>query len=211
MARRFRRTRRGITAGFEPQEAELVAGLLEDVARLLAGPAGAADAPGQDAPLDPAATGEEATLAALARQLDGGPVEAPHDPALARLLPTASDDDDAAAEFRRFAQEGLADRKRSTLLTAAATLRRPAPLLLTDDEARAWLTALTDLRLVLAQRLGLETDDDAALVAMRAAEADEDDPASWTANIYDFLTWLQEGLADVLLGDLPDAGGPPRR
>jgi len=208
MARRFRRTRRGITAGFEPQEAELVAGLLEDVAGLLAGPAGGADAP---SPAGGDAAGED-QLAALERQLGGGAVEVPGDPALARLLPSAShDDDEAAAEFRRFTQEGLADRKRSVLLTTVATLRRPPPLLLTDDEARAWVTALTDLRLVLAQRLGLETDDDAALVALRAAEADEDDPASWTASIYDFLTWLQEGLADVLLRDLPAGGGPPRR
>ncbi|MEJ5869299.1 DUF2017 domain-containing protein [Pseudokineococcus sp. 5B2Z-1] len=204
MARRFRRTRKGITAGFEPQEAELVAGLLEDVARLLDGAAGETGA-------EAAREGED-PLDALARQLDAAPADAPEDPALARLLPTASrDDDEAAADFRRFTQEGLADRKRAALLTTAATLRRPPPLLLTDDEARAWVTALTDLRLVLAQRLGLETDDDAALVALRAAEADEDDPTSWTASIYDFLTWLQEGLAEVLLRDLPAAGGPPRR
>ena len=208
MARRFRRTRRGITAGFEPQEAELVAGLLEDVAGLLAGPAGATGGP---SPVEDDA-GEEDQLAALARQLGGEPVAAPEDPALARLLPPASrDDDEAAAEFRRFTQEGLADRKRALLLSTAATLRRPGPLLLTDDEARGWATALTDLRLVLAQRLGLQTDDDAALVSLRAAEADEDDPASWTASIYDFLTWLQEGLADVLLRDLPRGGGPPLR
>ncbi|MEJ5915202.1 DUF2017 domain-containing protein [Pseudokineococcus sp. 1T1Z-3] len=203
MARRFRRTRRGITAGFDPPEVELLAGLLDQVATMLRS---------QEAEASAGAGEDDDPLAALARQLDGPAATAPQDPALARLLPPASrDDDEAAADFRRFAQEGLAARKRAALEQAAATLRRPSPLLLDDDEARAWVTALTDVRLVLAQRLGVETDEDAAQVSQRAAEADPQDPSSWDAALYDFLTWLQEGLADVLLGDLPAGGGRPRR
>ncbi|MEJ5945250.1 DUF2017 domain-containing protein [Pseudokineococcus basanitobsidens] len=207
MARRFRRTRRGITAGLEPEEAGLLADLLAEVAQMLRSQE-AATGPSDEVASD----AEEDPLAALARDLEGGDGRVPDDPALARLLPPGSrDDDEAAADFRRFAQRGIAARKRSALERAVATLRRPAPLLLDDDEARAWLTALTDVRLVLAQRLGLETDDDAALVALRAAQAAEDDPAAHAAALYDFLTWLQEGLADVLLRDLPAGGGPARR
>ncbi|ROP45989.1 DUF2017 domain-containing protein [Pseudokineococcus lusitanus] len=200
MARRFRRTRRGVTAGLEPGEVELLVGLFEDVAGMLDEAAGAGpDAADGAVPADP--------LAALERQLTAEPPGPPQDPAVARLLPPAStDDDEAASDFRRFTQEGLAARKQQGLRRAAATLRRPAPLLLDDHEAQAWVRALTDVRLVLAARLGLETDDDAALVALRAEEADADDPVAWTAGVYDFLTWMQEGLTDVLLDALPAEG-----
>ena len=41
-----------------------------------------------------------------------GPTSAPEDPVLARLFPTAyPDDEEAAAEFRRFTEGGLRDGK----------------------------------------------------------------------------------------------------
>src|SRR6185436_8177852 len=86
----------------------------------------------------------------------------PADPAVARLLPDTSHDDPEIAEgFRRLTQDDLRERKRSALAVAAAALRRPAPVVLSDGEAQALLKGLTDVRPVLAERLGLRTDEDA--------------------------------------------------
>ena len=107
----------------------------------------------------------------------GGPRrEAPADPAVARLLPDASRDDPELAEsFRRLTEEDLRERKRDALGLAAAALRRAAPVVLGRREAQALLKGLTDVRLVLAERLGIATDEDAeflhAAVAAAAARA----------------------------------------
>jgi hypothetical protein len=86
------------------------------------------------------------------------------DPALARLFPNAYPDDErAAAEFRQYTREGLVERKTANSgLIAAALMASPDDDRLTveKDDAERWLPALTDLRLVLAERLGIHTDDD---------------------------------------------------
>lgn len=131
----------------------------------------------------------------------GGPADgAPEDPAIARLLPDANPDDpQAAAEFRRLTEHGLRARKRSTLARARQALDRDPPVILDQAEAQAVLKGLTDVRLVLAERLGLRTDEDADLlhVALRQA-TDADDPWTIMAAIYDTLTWWQESLVSAL-------------
>ncbi|MES1212605.1 MAG: DUF2017 family protein [Leifsonia sp.] len=86
------------------------------------------------------------------------------DPALARLFPNAyPDDDEAAAEFRRYTRDGLVERKAANSgLIAAALTAAPddGRLTVLRDDAEQWLPALTDLRLVLAERLGIRRDDD---------------------------------------------------
>ena len=53
----------------------------------------------------------------------------PADPALARLLPSAHrDDDEVAAEFRRYTEQGLRARKRAGLELARQTLGRDGAL-----------------------------------------------------------------------------------
>lgn len=189
MARKFGRTRHGIEARLEDPERDLLAQLFADVEEMLHDPA-ASDA-------DP--------LAAMVGISENA--VRPEDPALLRLLPDASrEDDEIAGEFRRFTERGLRARKRQALATARATLERPGPLRLSEAEAEAWLTSLTDVRLVLAERLGLRTDEDAeALHAVLLAGA-EDDPRAWLAAVYDFLTWLQETLVTVLAESLPSEG-----
>lgn len=77
---------------------------------------------------------------------------------------------------------------------------RPDDVVLDDAEATAWMTALNDVRLVVAERLGLRTDDDAARIAAiaarppRPATTEAEATQAWLASIYDFLTWLQETL-----------------
>jgi hypothetical protein len=186
VARRFRRTRRGITVGLDDGEVDLLVRLFDDVAEMLAPVVGDDE--------DPLV--EMVGISSEART--------PDDPALARLLPDASRDDaEAAAEFRRFTERGLRTRKHDALRTASASLGRGSPAVLSDAEATAWLTSLTDVRLVLAERLGLRTDSDAEALYLELEGLDVDDPRAWLGAVYDFLTWLQEGLAEVLLAGLP--------
>ena len=55
------------------------------------------------------------------------------------------------------------------------------------------------MRLLLGERLGLRTDDDADELAQRLDDADQDDPAMLLAAYYDFMTWLQESLTQSLM------------
>jgi hypothetical protein len=133
----------------------------------------------------------------------GGPPERSEpfdDPALARLLPDGSrEDPEVAAEFRRLTERGLRGRKRDGARLAASALGRPEPVLLDADEAQALLKSLTDVRLVLAERLGLRTDEDATLLHERLiAAAGPDEPWAAAAAIYDVLTWWQESLVGAL-------------
>jgi len=181
---------------------------------------------------DPAAPSDDDPLAELVGI--GTAVRPPDDPALARLLPDAhKDDPQASAEFRRYTESGLRARKRQGLELALRTLDRGALLRLNDAEAGAWLIALTDVRLVLAERIGLRTDDDHAVleqVVAQLAEAepparsggtgsaeddedDEDDEGfaagerlAMTLALYDFLAWLQETLVEAMAATLPDRG-----
>ncbi len=121
------------------------------------------------------------------------------DPAIGRLLPDGHHDDPlAAAEFRRFSADGVRLGKISRLHGAIEALRPDgAPLRLAEPEAVAVLVGLTDVRLVLAERLGLRTEEDAAELE-RAIEAGEAADAAPLILTYDFLTWLQETLASAL-------------
>ena len=124
---------------------------------------------------------------------------AERDPALARLLPTANrTDDEAAAEFRRLTETGLRQRKAAALATAARLLRDEDKLRLDAAEAGTVLTALTDVRLVLGERMGVRTDEDVEVLEAAARDLDPDDPLGYALAVYDFLTWLQETLAHAL-------------
>lgn len=150
------------------------------------------------------------------------------DPAVARLLPSARpDDEEAAAEFRRLTEPGLRQRKRAVLGECVRLfnhwLAEPSgEQLLTQAQAVALLTALTDVRLVLAQRLGVTTDEDAEhlhdlLAGIGDDDTDLDDfddterERLWAARVYEFLAWLQESLVGVLIADLPADGDRRRR
>lgn len=137
-----------------------------------------------------------------------GPTTEPDDPVLARLFPTAyRGDDDAAAEFRRFTEGGLRDGKARAAATVIDTLEEaglpaePGPEELTIDveldpaAAEVWLRALTDLRLALATRLGVEEGDEERWYSLP-----EEDPRSQAHHIYEWLGYLQETLVRAVGG-----------
>ena len=199
MARAFKRKGELYVAKMDEMERSVVAGLMDQTRHLLAPP-------------ERVSTGDpfEDLVAGLGESMtaeDGVP-ETPdepehRDPALDRLLPTAHrGDDQIAAEFRRLTEHDLRDRKATNIATAVTALRRATGdrLALTRAAAEATVIALTDTRLLLGERLGLRTDEDAATLEERLAGLDEDDPAIYAVSYYDFLTWLQESLTSALMG-----------
>ena len=140
--------------------------------------------------LGPPRTLPEDPLEALAASLDEKP-ERPSDPVRARLLPDAVlDDPEAAAEFRRFSETTLADRKRADAAALRAAL--DAPTVVDDQGARRLLGALNDLRLMLGTRLSVTESG-----VLGGAE----DLQSYAT--YQLLTMLQSDLVDELSGDAP--------
>ncbi len=182
MVATFRRARKGdLSATFGPDEHRVFRHLFLEMLQLVGDesdePDGAEDDP-------------------LARALGiGTATETPEDPALARLFPDGySDDPEAAADFRRYTEPGLRSAKRSGLETALATLgEEPGKVVLSPEQAEAWLGALNDTRLVLGSRLGV-TEDLEELVGSLA----DDDPRLGLLWVYDRLTYLQETLVQAL-------------
>jgi len=87
----------------------------------------------------------------------------PSDPALARLVPDpVHGDPEAAAELRLLTEASVLSHKRKNAVSLGAVLgeARDSPAALGPDAELAMLKTLTDLRLVLAARLGIEHDGD---------------------------------------------------
>ena len=127
------------------------------------------------------------------------------DPALDRLLPDAHRGDDAvAAEFRRLTEEGLRQRKSANLDVAMERLAAAAndEVALDESQAPAFLMALTDVRLLLGERMGMRTEEDAERLHAAMEVIDDDDPLGYAMAWYDFLTWLQETLTQALMDDV---------
>ena len=136
-----------------------------------------------------------------------GPTNAPEDPVLARLFPTAyADDEEAASEFRRFTEGSLRDGKSRAAETIIDGLQEAGlPSELTEDglhfdveldeaTAETWLRSFTDLRLALATRLGVEEGDEERWYALP-----DDDPEAQAHDIYEWVGYLQETLVQALI------------
>ena len=200
MARAFRRKGDRFVAKFDAMERRVVADLMEQTREIVA-PLDTPPPPSTGDAFDDIVAGLGVSVAAEEQE----PLEDPadRDPALDRLLPTAHrGDEEVAAEFRRLTEHDLRNRKATNLATAIDALRGGSGdrLELTREQAQAVLVALTDTRLVLGERLGLRTDEDALVLDERIATLDADDPAVYAASFYDFLTWMQESLTTAMLG-----------
>lgn len=97
-------------------------------------------------------------LADLATQLTTMLDEAPDDPALARLFPTAYlEDPFRDAEYQVIAGDELRDSRRSALATLRSTADAET---LTEEQVIEWMQAINALRLVIGTRLDVGEDDD---------------------------------------------------
>lgn len=135
-----------------------------------------------------------------------GPTTAPEDPVLARLFPTAyADDEEAAAEFRRFTEGTLREGKAKAAGTIIDTLEDAGlPDELREDgltidvemdepTAQTWMRSFADIRLALATRLGVEEGDEEYWYSLP-----DDDPRAQAHDIYEWVGWLQETLVGAL-------------
>ncbi|MDE9367829.1 DUF2017 domain-containing protein [Luteipulveratus sp. YIM 133132] len=204
MATAFRRKGSRVVGRMDVHERELVVSLLQQTRELLGGD-------------DHAGTGDP--LQDLLGSLGAEPLDpeevAGRDPALQRLLPPASRDDERmAADFRAMTEGHLRQQKTATLATAIVALggdpgaapgadledRRGDTVELDLGQAQSLMRALTDVRLVLAERLELRTDEDSEqLHAMLEDAEDIEDPRMLLAAYYDFLTWLQESVTLAIM------------
>ena len=162
---------------------------------------GVTDASSDDAELEP--------LDVLSRAAQ--PQPAPTDPALRRLLPDASrEDPQVAAEFRRLTDADLRGTKTDQLRRLRAVVADATPdLVVVPSEAARVAAALTDLRLVTAERLGVRTDEDAGGLydlVLEGDPSDEESPAEaarrFLATVHVVLSMLQESLVDLMLARL---------
>jgi hypothetical protein len=121
------------------------------------------------------------------------------DPAVTRLLPDAYPDDEAASrEFRRLTGGELLERRGQDAATVLRTLGidgadldptsdpdATIAVALGEGEALAWMRTLSAVRLVLATRLGIQTEDD----------HQPDDPRF---GVYDWIGYRLDGLMTAL-------------
>jgi hypothetical protein len=182
----FRSTRAGVQVNLDEQEREVLVHLLGQLDELLDDDSGGGEGAADEDPL--------AAMVGMGDP-DADPPQTPEDPAVARLLPEGNrDDPEASAEYRRLTEYGLRARKRSGARLAAEALSRDEPVVLAQEEALALMKSMTDVRLVLGERLGLRTDEDATRLHDRLWSGDGDESFLATASVYELLTSWQEHL-----------------
>lgn len=171
---------------------------------------------------------DPSTFAHFSAELAGldtpGEVLPPQDPALRRLLPDGSADPEEASQLRRLSESSLRASKAADLRLARMALES-SPVALSEEQAPAFGRALNDVRLVLSVRLGIESQEDADALhdrVTRSRGSRKDAHASdsgqgpssrsgtddFMAEIYTFITWLQESLFQAMVDFLPEDTGP---
>lgn len=150
---------------------------------------------------------EARILVSLADQLQALLAEALESPidddsAVRRLLPDAyRHEPELADEWRRLSRRGLVDRKIGFARTLSRALAPVAnddlshSVSISTDAALDWVRGIGDLRLVIADRMGIIVDGD---------EGTFGEPG--LRDVYEWLAWMQDGLVQVI-----EASEPPTR
>ncbi|CAM3163123.1 DUF2017 domain-containing protein [Prescottella defluvii] len=140
-------------------------------------------------------------LAALTG-LRTGNSETPSDEVLARLLPDFQrvdpdrpedpERDNVNSALRSLHEPEIIDEK----IAAGSVVLKTVPaeggrIVITPEQADAWLAALNDVRLALGTNLGIDADT--------PDELEEDDPRAPHLDVYHWLTWMQDSLVQALL------------
>jgi Domain of unknown function (DUF2017) len=199
----FRSTRDGgVTVRLSGGEATLLRTLVVPVMELLKDP-GRPSAPSassaSSASSDAATLDESADVFAdLEKQFsspDEPDPELPADPVVARLLPDAyQDDPEKAGEFRKYTESSLREAKKYFAQTLLETLPpEGGKVRLTGDQARDWLRALNDIRLMFGVRLEVTEEFEEQLAAL-----DPKDPRLAAFEVYGWLGMVQESLVHAL-------------
>lgn len=177
----FRRSFGKLSGQFDAAEAALIADLVDQLRELLARRR-------NDAPSDP--------LVELTG-IRSGPAQAPEDQALQRLLPDFNREDATeSAMLRQLYEPELLAAKDSAARMLLDTLPPGGGgVRLDDEQAAAWMTCLNDLRLVLAERIGIETED-------TEPQAVVEDPAGPAAAMYAAYGWLSAVLDSLVTANM---------
>lgn len=178
-------------AVFDPAEADMLCNLAGQLVELLRDRNGA---------------GESDADPLFAQVGMGGPLQPPGDPVLQRLLPDAyRDAPEDAADFRRYTEQSLTSNKVHNAESIIESLvdggfssdadecAEKVEVELDPGATQSWLRALTDIRIALAIRLGIEDEDDVLIVA-----ASSDESIQAMGQIYDWLGYVQETLIAAL-------------
>ncbi|ROP58887.1 uncharacterized protein DUF2017 [Curtobacterium sp. PhB130] len=141
------------------------------------------------------ASGERSMLTNLTdqlRQILDGDLDS--DPVTLRMFPDAYPGDrQASSEFRRYTRDDLRTAKSTNADTVHAWLTGERDGAFTAADEQSWLRCLTDLRLTIADRLGIvdaETEEATRLAADGVGLRD----------VYDWLGYLQEHLVTTMTG-----------
>jgi hypothetical protein len=185
----FRPTRDGgASVRLSAGEATLLRTLVVPVMELLGERGGVRDA--KDVKDDPSAVLDD-----LEQIFQQDTPETPEDPVVARLLPDAyQDDPEAAGEFRKYTESSLREAKKYFAQTLLDTLPpNGGRVKLTGDQARDWLRALNDVRLMFGVRLEVTEDFEDQLAALSPQ-----DPKVAAFEVYGWLGAVQESLVQAL-------------
>lgn len=188
----------GASVWLSAGEATLLRTLVVPVMDLLNDPDRPAPA-AAEAPSEPSEPSESDDLfddlEKMFNETAAAPPEAPADPVLARLLPDAyQDDPEAAGEFRKYTESSLREAKKYFAQTMLETLPpKGGRVKLTADQARDWLRALNDVRLMFGVRLEVTEDFEDQLTSL-----DPKDPRVAAFEVYGWLGAVQDSLVRAL-------------
>ena len=191
----FRSTRDGgVSVRLSGGEATLLRTLVVPVMELLKDPERPAPPSEPSEPSEPS----DDIFAELEKQFSQPDEPAPElsmDPVVARLLPDAyRDDPEKAGEFRKYTESSLRESKKYFAQTLLETLPpQGGKVRLTGDQARDWLRALNDIRLMFGVRLEVTEDFEEQLAAL-----DPKDPRAAAFEVYGWLGAVQESLVRAL-------------
>ena len=188
----------GASVWLSAGEATLLRTLVVPVMDLLNDPARPTSAPAPESPA-PSESSESADLfddlEKMFNETTATAPEAPADPVLARLLPDAyQDDPESAGEFRKYTESSLREAKKYFAQTLLETLpAKGGRVKLNADQARDWLRALNDVRLMFGVRLEVTEDFEDQLASL-----DPEDPRLAAFEVYGWLGAVQESLVRAI-------------
>jgi hypothetical protein len=182
----------GASVWLSSGEATLLRTLVVPVMELLNDPERPAP-PADPSPSEPTDLFED--LEKMFNETAVAPPVTPADPVLARLLPDAyQDDPEAASEFRKYTDSSLREAKKYFAQTLLETLPpKGGRVKLTADQARDWLRALNDVRLMFGVRLEVTEDFEEQLTSL-----DPKDPRVAAFEVYGWLGAVQESLVRAI-------------